>query len=74
MKYAGFSFGWSLAAGLLVAAIMLYGFVRLAAAQGATQFMPFVGRASLTLPPETLGWNHLSTATGDLPSPDAGLR
>ena len=72
MKYAGFSFGWSLAAGLLVAAIMLYGFVRLAAAQGATQFMPFVGRASLTLPPETLGWNHLSTATGDLPSPDAG--
>ena len=72
MKYAGFSFGWSLAAGLLVAAIMLYGFVRLAAAQGATQFMPFVGRASLTLPPATLGWNHLSTATGDLPSTDAG--
>ena len=51
MKYAGFSFGWSLAAGLLVAAIMLYGFVRLAAAQGATQFMPFVGRASFTVPP-----------------------
>ncbi len=76
MKYSGSRFGRLSAVGLATVAILLFGLVWFAAAspdvtaQGAAHFLPFVGTARL--PMTSLDWSHLSTATGDLPSPDVG--
>ena len=74
--YSGLSSVRPLVASLMITAIMLLGLNQLATARrdetalASTQFLPVVGRAPLPLP--ALDWPHLSTAAGDLPSPDTG--
>lgn len=76
MRYSDSRFSWLLAACLLMAALALDGFARSTAANSeeatveSAHFLPFVGGASLR--GEPLSWPHLSTTTGDLPSPEIG--
>lgn len=75
MQYSGSRFGRLIAVCLSAGALLLFGLVWFAAAgadviaQG-THFLPLVSRAALA--PARLDWPHLSTAAGDIPSPDAG--